>query len=48
MEADPHEREEKKKKRKKKDTTNHLKQSKCNACSDPGLTLGTPQKTQVL
>lgn len=49
MEADPHEREGKKKtKGKKKDTTNHLKQSKCNACSDPGLTLDTPQKTQVL
>jgi len=46
MEANPHEREEKKEK--KKDTTNHLKQSKCNACSNPGLMLVTPQKTLVL
>lgn len=47
MEANPHEREENKEK-KKKDTTNHLKQSKCNACGNPGPILVTPQKTLAL
>lgn len=38
----------KRRKKEKKDTTNHLKQSKCNACGNPGLILVTPWKTLIL